>query len=145
MIRLIGLIIFISLMNFSLAQDSKKQILNSTDSTYGYSSVNPLKLKKGDMGKSLENSINFLQALKTLDGQSLNYYARSSIQNPTYKEPKINLSNRATGAPISGKLGILDKYIFVTSNSKDTIRLFVDIYNKGDLMIPVGLKYEALK
>ena len=143
--RLIIFIFFLSQMNFSFAQDFKKQIPNSTDSTYGYTSVNPLKLKKGDLGKSLENSINFLKGLKTQDGQSLDYYARSSIQDPSYKEPKIKLSNRVTGAPITGKGGILDKYIFVTSISKDTIRVFVDVYNKGDLKVPVGLKYEAIK
>lgn len=132
-------------LNFSFAQDSKKQIPVSTDSTYGYSSSNPLKLKKGDLTKSIENSIVFLKGLKTQDGQSLDFYARLSSQDPNYKEPIIKLSNRATGAPITGKGGILDKYIFVTSISKDTIRIFVDVYHKGDLKVPVGLKYEAIK
>jgi hypothetical protein len=44
--------------------------------------------------------------------------------------------------PISGKLGILDKYVFLTSVTRDTVILFVDIYNKGRLQLPVGLKYE---
>ncbi len=131
--------------NYSFAQDSKKQIPVSTDSTYGYSSANPLKLKKGDLTKSLENSFGFLKGLKTQDGQSLDYYARSSIHDPSYKDPIIKLSNRVTGAPITGKGGILDNYIFVTSISKDTIRIFVDVYHKGDLKIPVGLKYEPIK
>ncbi len=139
------LIFLLFQLNFSFAQDSKKQIPASTDSTYGYCSANPLKLKKGDLAKSIENSIIFLKGLKTQDGQSLDYYARSSIQDPGYQEPKIRLSDRVTGAPITGKGGILDKYIFVTSTSKDTIRIFVDVYHKGDLKIPVGLKYEAIK
>jgi hypothetical protein len=65
--------------------------------------------------------------------------------NPTYKEPSIRINNRFTGMPISGKSGLLDKYVFLTSNTMDTISVFVDIYNKGTLMIPIGLKYEQPK
>ena len=44
--------------------------------------------------------------------------------------------------PVGGNLGLLDKYVFVTSNTKDTVKLFVDIYSKGELMVPIGLKFE---
>jgi hypothetical protein len=65
-----------------------------------------------------------------------------TTDNPNFKKPLINLYDRTTGMPINGKLGLLDKYVFLTSSTKDTVTLFVDIYNKGDLMLPVGLKYE---
>jgi hypothetical protein len=51
------------------------------------------------------------------------------------------LTNRFTGMPLNGKLGLLDEYIFLVSEKMDTIRIYVDIYNKGDLFIPKGLKY----
>jgi len=114
----------------------------STDSTFGYTNLNPLKLKKGNQGKSIDNSQIFLAGLKTLDNQSLTFLFRSSEKDHSYKEPAIRINNRFNGMPISGKLGILDKYVFLTSITKDTVTLFVDIYNKGDLFLPVGLKYE---
>jgi hypothetical protein len=129
------------LTNISFGQKDFTKLVTSTDSTYGYSAQNPLKLKKGNQGKSIVNSEQFLSGLKTKDNQTLIYLFRATVSAPTYKEPKIRLNNRYTGMPISGKLGLLDKYVFLTSNSKDTVRLFVDIYNKGTLMVPVGLKY----
>lgn len=42
---------------------------------------------------------------------------------------------------MNGKLGILDVYEFLTSVKGDTIKIFVDVYNKGDLFLPMGLRY----
>lgn len=127
--------------NISFGQKDFSKLETSTDSTYGYSVQNPLKLKRGNQGKSIINSEKFLSGLKTDDNQSLIYLSRATVGDPGYKEPKIRLYNRYTGVPISGKLGLLDRYVFLTSDSKDTIRLFVDVYNKGTLMLPIGLKY----
>ena len=123
-------------------QKDFSKLTTSTDSTFGYTNLNPLKLKKGNQGKSIDNSYKFLAGLKTLDNQTLTLLFRATTGNPSHKEPAIRINNRFNGMPISGKLGLLDKYVFLTSNTKDTITLFVDIYNKGDLFLPVGLKYE---
>lgn len=127
--------------NISFGQNDFTKLVTSTDSSYGYSAQNPLRLKKGNQGKSIINSEKFLSGLKTEDNQSLIYLFRTTVSDPNYKEPKIKLNNRYTGMPLNGKLGILDRYVFLTSNTKDTVRLFVDIYNKGTLMLPIGLKY----
>ncbi|MEO7766582.1 MAG: hypothetical protein ABIS01_04115 [Ferruginibacter sp.] len=132
--------IFISTIVYGQKEFSK--LTSSTDSTFGYSNLNPLKLKKGNQGKSIDNTYKFLSGLKTLDNQTLTLLFRATTDNPAYKEPSIKINNRFTGMPISGKLGFLDKYVFLTSSTKDTVTLFVDIYNKGDLFLPVGLKYE---
>lgn len=134
--------ILLCFTNISFGQKDFTKLVTSTDSSYGYSAQNPLKLKKGNQGKSIINSENFLSGLETEDNQSLTYLFRATVSDPNYREPKIRLNNRYTGMPISGKLGLLDRYVFLTSNTKDTIRLFVDIYNKGTLMLPIGLKYE---
>lgn len=126
----------------SLAQKEFTKLIASTDSTYGYSQQNPLKLKKGNQGKSIINSEMFLSGLKTQDNQSLTYIYRTTVNDLQYKEPKIKLTNRYTGMPLGSKLGLLDRYVFLTSNTKDTLKLYVDIYNKGALMLPMGLKYE---
>lgn len=118
------------------------KLTSSTDSTFGYTDLNPLKLKKGSPDKSIINSRMFLMGLKTLDNQSLQLVSRSSIKDPGFKGSVIQIRNRFTEMPVTGKLGILDKYVFLTSNTKDTIILFVDIYNKGHLKVPIGLKYE---
>ena len=117
-------------------------MLNSTDSSYGYTAKSPLKLKKGNQEKSMRNSYNFLSGLKTQDNQTLRLLLIVTIDDPNYKKPAIKINNRFTGMPINGKLGLLDKYVFLTSVTKDTVKIFVDIYNRGTLLLPIGLKYE---
>jgi hypothetical protein len=124
----------------SFGQKEFLRLQTSTDSSYGYTALNPLRLKKGNPHKSINYSHNFLMGLRTQDGQTLTFLSRTSTQNPNYKESYIDLSN--TGMPFGGDLGILDRYEFLTSNTKDTVALYVDIYNKGALQLPVGLKYE---
>lgn len=137
-------ILFVTLLffvNTSYGQKDFTKLLNSTDSSYGYTAKNPLKLKKGNQGKSITNSYNFLSGLRTQDNQTLTLLFRATTGNPNYKEPAIKINNRYTGMPINGKLGLLDKYVFLTLNTKDTVTIFIDIYNKGTLLLPIGLKY----
>jgi hypothetical protein len=130
--------IFISGLTFG--QSDFHQLTVSADSTYGYTDKNPLKMKKGNQGKSIGYSVDFLKCLKTEDNQELQLIQRSTVKDPTYVKTKAQLTNRYTGAPLSGKLGLLDKYYFVTSEKRDTITIYVDIYNRGELKIPKGLK-----
>ena len=137
--------IIIVCVNTSFGQNNFMKLDNSTDSTYGFTAQNPLKLKKGNPEKSIDYSYSFLAGLKTKDDQALIYLSRFTTSSPTYKEPAIRLNNRFTGLPISGKSGLLDNYFFLTSVTKDTVSIFVDIYNKGTLMVPIGLKYQQPK
>ena len=137
--------IIIVCLNTSFGQNNFMKLDNSTDSTFGYTAQNPLKLKKGNPEKSIDYSYSFLSGLKTKDYQALIYLSRFTTSSPTYKEPAISLNNRYTGLPISGKSGLLDNYFFLTSVSKDTISIFVYIYNKGTLMVPIGLKFQQPK
>ena len=133
--------IIIDCVNTSFGQTNFVKLDTSPDSTYGYTAQNPLKLKKGNPQKSIDYSYSFLAGLKTKDDQALIYLSRFTTSSPGYKEPAIRLNNRFTGSP-SGKSGLLDNYFFLTSVTKDTINVFVDIYNKGTLMVPIGLKYQ---
>jgi hypothetical protein len=135
---------FLLLINSLRAQNDFSKLTNSVDSSYGYTAQNPVKLKKGDQVKSIKNSYHYLSGLKTQDSQSLNLLYRSSLQNPNFKEPAIRLTYRYSGMPV-GNLGILDRYVFLTSNTKDTIVIYIDIYGKGELKLPVGLKYYSGK
>jgi len=82
-----------------------------------------------------------VKGLKTVDDQSLNFVSRHAVMDPNYKKPLIRLTNRYTGMPLNGKLGLLDMYVFVTSHTKDTITLYIDIYNKGQINLPIKLKW----
>ena len=130
--------LFIATWTFGQSDISK--LINSTDSTYGYTATNPLKMKKGNQGKSIGYSIEFLKSLRTADNQKLELIQRFTVDDPNRVRPKTQLTNRYTGMTLSGKTGLLDKYNFVTTGKRDTLTIYVDIYNKGELKIPKGLK-----
>ena len=127
-------IILTVIVNISFAQNFSK-LQQSTDSSYGYSANNPLKLKKGDPAGGVSNSKKFLQGLRTEDGQELSIESRSGVVDPNYKEKPGGIAANL------GDGGILDKYELVTSVTKTKIILYFDVYHKGGLMIPIGLKY----
>jgi hypothetical protein len=120
----------IFLSSWCFGQPDFSDIPVSTDSTYGYTDTNPLKMKKGNPGKSIGYSYDFLSGLTTPDNRSLRFVQRSTVENPKNNEPKSNASSQQ-----------LDQYIFVTHDKKDTLTIYVDIYRKADLLIPLGLKY----
>ncbi len=124
------------------AQNDFTKLQQSTDSTFGYTTGNPIKLKKGNQAKSIQYTHRFLAGLKTNDNQALTLLSRSSTSYSAYQKPIIQIKDKTTGMPLSGKLGMLDKYVFITANTKDTITIYIDIYNKGELFLPAGLKYE---
>lgn len=121
-------------INVSYGQNFAK-LPSSTDSTYGYSAYNPLKFKNSDPVKNVGESKKFLKGLKTENDQELIMLGRSGVGDPNFKEPAGGIFESL------GEGGILDKYKFVTYETKDTITLYVDIYHKGKLKVPVGLKY----
>ena len=123
-------------------QNDFSELTTTTDSSFGYAIHNPIKLKKGNQRKSIDNSYKYLSGLKTFDNQTLELLLRATTDSPFRNESAIKINNRYTGAHISGKAGLLDKYIFLTSNTNDTIILFIDTYDKGELFLPVGLKYQ---
>lgn len=112
-----------------------KRLKSSGDSTYGYSINNPLKFGKGDPVEAVGSSKKFLEGLKTADNQDLKVWRRTSVVDPNFKEPPGGLAESL------GKGGVLDRYQLVASVTKDTLVLYIDIYQKGKLMIPLGLKY----
>jgi hypothetical protein len=127
----------------SHAQQPFRNLPNATDSTYGYSGMNPIRLRKGNTEKSILQQMNYLSGLTTADRQRLVLLSHSSVADPGSKEPFINVNDRFSKSPANASTRVLDKYVFLTADTKDTITLFIDIYNKGEVMLPVGLKYEA--
>lgn len=98
--------------------------LSTSDSTYGYTPMNPLLIKNGDMNSSMESENYFLRRLTTVNNERLIFVRRGSFINPNGKVKQI-----------------MDEYTFVVENTKDTIRLYVNVYKKGIINVPMGLKY----
>lgn len=127
-------------------------LTTAADHTYGYTAENPLKLKKGQAAKSTEYAISFVSALEMEDGRSLILTRTALVFDPRYSEPirKIDYGSLTSGiqsplhaaVPIDNVVtkGVLQEYVFQTSDQKDTIHLYVDIYHKDDLEIPKGLR-----
>ena len=131
-------LIFISTWTFG--QKDFLRLSESEDSTYGYTDMNPLKMKSGNLGKSIGYSYDFLQGLTTHDDQKLRFVQRITVDNPNYKRSRTTSSDAEM--PPGPKGSQLDKYIFFTSEKKDTVTIYVDVYRKGRLKIPMGLKFE---
>lgn len=124
-----------TLMGNATAQKEIASLPAANDSSYGYTAANPVKLKKGNVEKSILHTMDYLAGLVTTDNQALVLIKRSSVPAPGRSSTAV--SERFGVA----RSGILDKYVFVAATSKDTITLFVDIYNRSKTMVPAGLKY----
>lgn len=142
--RLLLLAIF-SLLTIA-AHAQYKDAPAATDDTYGYKSSNPLRMKKGDAAKSIKYTQSFFSTLQTAAGDSLALIGRKTVHNPGYNPQNIaNQVQTRAGMPISGDLGLVDQYTFRTIPGNDTIHIYVSIYRRSKLYIPVGLKLKEGK
>ena len=98
-------------------------------------------MKSGNVGRSIGYSYDFLMGLRTIDDQTLKFIQRISVDNPKYKA-RGESTDGDPGTPINNKGSQLDKYTFLTSRKKDTVVIYVDVYHRGAVRIPVGLRFE---
>ena len=96
----------------------------STDSTYGYTQGNPIKVGK----LSAVNERKYINSLAGPNDESLKYYRIGSCCH--FKTPHA----------LIGGYGLLDKYAVFWENSTDTLILYINVYDEGSLKIPKGLK-----
>lgn len=98
---------------------------NAPDSTYGYQQANPVKVgKRGGSGPV--NERRFLNALMGANGEAIGYF-RSGSCCP-FDTPNGLMGGR----------GLLDIYRVFLQGGKDTVTLFINMYDEGDLLIPKG-------
>lgn len=95
----------------------------STDKTYGYSQNNPIKVG----GVDPTNERRFLNALLGPNGEEITYLRGGSCC--PFETPNGFVNN----------MGMLDIYRVTMKGSKDTLALYINMYDAGDLFIPVGL------
>jgi hypothetical protein len=97
----------------------------SDDKSYGFDQANPIKVGKEDSGP--KNERRFLNALLGPNGEALKYFRAGSCC--AFKTPNGMIDNT----------GMLDRYRITWTGAKDTLNIYLNLYDKGDLKIPVGL------
>jgi hypothetical protein len=132
-------ICFLSMLFISCGPGFVEQIQKiepSQDRTYGYTNINPIKIGYYDQRGSIDATYFYLSKLRTPTGSRLNLLGRASVDDPA--GAPFSLPKRF-GPPSGG--GILDYYFLQAEGMTDTIGLYFDIYRKGPLMVPCGLKF----
>jgi hypothetical protein len=111
----------------------------SNDKSYGYSATNPIKIKNCSLPQSINASLYYLSKLRTEQGEKLQLIQRYSVGNPNYKNRGIPIRG---GGTIGGSGPLLDLYIFQPKSGKDTVKIYVNTYEKDEVKVPLGLKFE---
>lgn len=111
----------------SQLQDNQTFLLTeaSTDQTYGFSEKNPIKVGGVDKSEGPLNERRFLNALAGPNGERVSYYRDGSC------------------CPVDSKNGfmgkaMLDNYRVTWEGSKDTVSIYINMYDYGQLKAPVG-------
>jgi hypothetical protein len=98
--------------------------VQSDDNTYGYQQHNPVKV--GGLMNGPANERKFLNGLSGPNGERVSYYRAGSCC--PFRTPK----------GLMGKTGMLDKYLVTWTGATDTLAIYINMYDEGDLKIPVG-------
>lgn len=99
----------------------------STDKTYGLSPENPVEVGGANVSEGPRNERRYLNALSGPNGEEISYFRAGSC------------------CPIKSKNGfmgsaMLDNYRVSWENSKDTISIYINMYDSGKLKAPFGFQ-----
>lgn len=98
----------------------------SKDKSYGFEKSNPVKVRGSSENSGPKNERRFLNALLGPNGEEIRYYRAGSCC--PFKTPNGLIDNT----------GMLDAYKVSWAGSPDTLTIYINIYDEGDLKIPVG-------
>lgn len=109
--------------------DDNTYLLTETteDKSYGYDESNPVQVGGVSEGNGPKNERRFLNALLGPNGEEIEYFRAGSCC--PFKTPNGMMENT----------GMLDRYKIIWSGATDTLDIFLNMYDKGDLKIPLGL------
>lgn len=96
----------------------------TTDTTYGFDRKNPVSV--GNTGGGPANERRYLNALLGPHGEPVSYIREGSCC--AFKTPNGLFDNT----------GMLDRYKVTWAGAADTVVLYINMYDRGDLKIPVG-------
>ena len=97
------------------------------ENNYGYGKSNPIKVGGVSENSGPKNERRFLNALLGPNGEEVQYYRAGSCC--PFKTPHGFIDNS----------GMLDNYKVTWTGAKDTLDVFINMYDEGDLKIPAGL------
>ena len=100
----------------------------SSDPLYGLTSEKPIEVGGKENGPT--NERRFLNALTGTNGEAISYYRSGSCC--------MTKSENA----IFGEYVLLDKYRLTWQGSNDTISVYINMYDSGELMAPMGFGYK---
>jgi len=98
----------------------------SKDATYGFTAENPIKVGGGIEGGA-RGEQSYLNALRGPAGQAITYSRRGSCC--PFKTPNGLINNT----------GMLDAYVVTWEGNDKPLTLYINMYDKANLFIPVGL------
>ncbi|WP_242667531.1 2-dehydro-3-deoxyphosphooctonate aldolase [Flavobacterium sp. AJR] len=100
----------------------------SSDKSYGFTESNPIKVGGRSESMGPKNERRFLSALKGPNGETVRFYREGSCC--LFETPNVE----------KGMKGSLDTYkVYWEDMTDDTLRIYINMYDKDSLMIPVGL------
>lgn len=99
----------------------------STDPTYGFSEKNPIQVGGVDKMEGPLNEIRYLNALAGPNGEDVYYYRLGSCC-------PIKSKNDPFGAGVV----MLDNYLLTWEGAKDTVSIYINMYDYGELRALVG-------
>lgn len=97
----------------------------STDKTYGLSSKNPVEVGGAANSEGPLNERRYLNALTGPNGEKISYHRAGSCC-------AVKSENGFMG------YAMLDNYRVTWENSKDTISIYINMYDSGKLKAPLG-------
>lgn len=97
----------------------------TTDKTYGFTEKNPVQVGGVDKREGPLNERRFLNALAGPNGEKVIYYRLGSCC-------PFNTDKGFNGT------GLLDNYKVTWEGSKDTVSIYINMYDYGQLKVPVG-------
>lgn len=118
----VGILLASCSSSTNLSESSSNQ---SVDSAYGFTEKKPIKVGGGEGGPANERK--YLNSLIGPNGETVTYSRIGSCCS-------FNTKN----SPFGG--GMLDKYAVTYKGKKDTVVLYLNMYDKGKLLAPVGFK-----
>ncbi|OJX49430.1 MAG: hypothetical protein BGO88_14385 [Flavobacterium sp. 38-13] len=120
-------ILLISLFVVSCSSNKSGDSKVNTDASYGYTEKNPIKV--GGFSNGPANERSYLNSLSGPNGETINYERTGSC-----------CAFETKNSPFSG--GMLDVYAVTYEGKKDTVVLYLNMYDKASLKAPVGFKFK---
>ncbi|NME68695.1 2-dehydro-3-deoxyphosphooctonate aldolase [Flammeovirga aprica JL-4] len=96
----------------------------SSDPSYGFSPQKPIEV--GSEGSGPKNERRYLNALTGPNGEAISYYRAGSC------------CPIKSDMALFGDKVMLDNYRVTWEGSKDTVSIYINMYDSGELMAPKG-------